>query len=150
MTLQALLLVHLASTWFMAGVIWFVQVVHYPLMSAVSPETFSDYHRRHVNLTGWVVGPAMLVEATSALLLLFHLDGVALVWAWRGFSLVILIWLVTALLSVPAHHKLGAGFDQAVHRRLVRTNWVRTVAWTLRSALTVAIVLETGLGAGLG
>ena len=32
---DVLLLVHAASTLFMAGVIWFVQVVHYPLMASV-------------------------------------------------------------------------------------------------------------------
>ena len=34
-----------------------------------------------------------------------------------------------------------AGFDAEAHRRLVRTNWVRTVGWSLRSALVLGWVL---------
>ena len=32
---MALLLVHLAATWFLAGLIWVIQLVHYPLFAAV-------------------------------------------------------------------------------------------------------------------
>lgn len=31
----ALLLVHAAATWAMVGLVWFVQVVHYPLFAQV-------------------------------------------------------------------------------------------------------------------
>ncbi len=41
-------------------------------------------------------------------------------------------WLATFTLSVPAHDKLQAGgLDGVVVGRLVATNWIRTVAWTL-------------------
>ena len=33
-----LLPVHIAVTWYMTGVIWFVQLVHYPLMDGVGRE----------------------------------------------------------------------------------------------------------------
>jgi hypothetical protein len=38
---------------------------------------------------------------------------------------------------VPAHGRLAEGFDAGVHARLVATNWIRTMAWTLRGALVV-------------
>ena len=41
-----------------------------------------------------------------------------------------IIWLSTMVLQVPCHRRLETGFDAAVARRLVRTNWVRTFAWT--------------------
>jgi hypothetical protein len=56
------LLAHLAATLFMAGVIWFVQVVHYPLFSRIGSEKFSLYSKAHSRLTTCVVGPPMLVE----------------------------------------------------------------------------------------
>ncbi|HEX2205610.1 MAG TPA: hypothetical protein VHG91_20025 [Longimicrobium sp.] len=46
-----------------------------------------------------------------------------------------MVWLSTALLQVPMHGRLERGFDAAAHRRLVATNWVRTVAWTARGVL---------------
>jgi hypothetical protein len=48
------------------------------------------------------------------------------------------IWLSTALLQVPRHRALEAGFDPAAHRALVATNWIRTVAWTARGFLLLA------------
>jgi hypothetical protein len=52
----------------------------------------------------------------------------------------VVIWLSTLLLQVPQHNTLGAGFDDAAHRTLVLTNWLRTAAWTLRSLLVLWMV----------
>ena len=57
-----------------------------------------------------------------------------------GLALVTLIWLSTALLQVPCHEDLSNGFDTEIHRRLVATNWIRTVAWSLRSLLATWIL----------
>lgn len=54
----------------MVGVIWFVQVVHYPLFVRVGPSGFSTYSGAHSRLTGYVVGPPMLVEMATAIPLL--------------------------------------------------------------------------------
>jgi hypothetical protein len=51
--------------------------------------------------------------------------------------LVAVIWLSTALLQVPAHGRLSAGFDAETGGFLVATNWIRTIAWSLRSAVVV-------------
>jgi hypothetical protein len=59
------LLAHLAATLFMVGVIWFVQVIHYPLFSRVGPEKFSVYSEAHSRLTTYVVGSPMLVEFST-------------------------------------------------------------------------------------
>ena len=61
------ILIHTFSTLYMTGLIWFVQVVHYPLKSSVGHEAFKEYQRLHVMKTGWVVGPPMLMEAASAI-----------------------------------------------------------------------------------
>jgi hypothetical protein len=53
---------------------------------------------------------------------------------------VALIWGTTGLVQVPLHAALTEGFDPAAHRRLVRTNWIRTVAWALRAALVLWMV----------
>lgn len=55
----------------MTGSIWFVQIVHYPLMDAVGPENYNEYHRRHQNRTSYVVGPVMLFELATAIALLY-------------------------------------------------------------------------------
>lgn len=142
LALKFILLAHLAATLIMTGIIWFVQVVHYPLFSQVNQSSFIMYGAAHSRLTTWVVGPPMLVEAVTAVLLLLasreHGDinfGVL----WIGFGLLVLIWLSTIVLQVPRHTMLGKGFDAAAHRQLVVSNWVRTTAWSARSMLVLWI-----------
>ena len=60
--------------------------------------------------------------------------------AWIGLVLAGIIWISTWLWQVPAHRRLEAGFDAAVHARLTRTNWVRAAAWTVRSVIALALV----------
>jgi hypothetical protein len=133
-----ILLAHLAATLFMVGVIWFVQVVHYPLFSRIGSEKFSLYSEAHSRLTTYVVGPPMLVEASTALLLVFQRpEGVPLEAALIGLALVVAVWLSTALLQVPRHTTLGSGFDRRAWSGLVLSNWVRTVAWSARGGLVL-------------
>ena len=139
--MKPLLLAHVAATLTMFGVILVVQVVHYPLFGKVGADGFAAYEADHARLITYVVFPPMAVELLTA---------VALVWlrpfglpAWQvgaGLALVGVIWLSTAFLQVPLHNALAAGFDTDVHRRLVATNWVRTAAWGLRSALVLAML----------
>ena len=73
-----LFLSHLGSTLYMVGVIWFVQVVHYPLFASVGNLEFPSYEQRHTVLTTWVVAPPMLIEmVTGVLLIWFRPTGVA-------------------------------------------------------------------------
>lgn len=123
----------------MTGVIWFVQVVHYPLFDGVGLEGFKLYETRHSNLTTFVVLVPMVTELVTAVLLVWRRPGFAAAWElYLGLGLVIIIWLSTALLQVPQHSKLAFGFDASAHGFLVSSNWVRTVAWSLRSALIMA------------
>ena len=138
--IDACLTINLACTLYMVGLIWFVQVVHYPLMASVGEQGYAAYQQAHMRLTTWVVGPPMLMEAGTALgLVLLVPMGVQLSLAWRAFSILILIWIVTALFSVPAHQRLLQNFDSKAHRRLVQTNWLRTLGWTLRAIIVVCI-----------
>lgn len=145
----ALVVLHAAATWFMTGLIWFVQVVHYPLKAAVGQDTFAQYQAQHMQRTGWVVGPPMIVEAlTAAALVLLPSARVPQGAALAGLCLLLVVWASTALFSVPAHGRLTAGYDLSAHRRLVRTNWIRTVGWSARSALAGWILLFGLQGGG--
>lgn len=132
---------HAVSTLVMVGIIWFVQVVHYPMFALVGVREFPNWQQRNTRQTTLVVGPPMLVELmTAAGLLLLRGDRLAV----AGAVLLVIIWASTALLQVPAHNRLERGFDAAVHRRLVQTNWVRTVCWSARGVVALVMVLEAG------
>jgi uncharacterized membrane protein len=133
-----LLACHAAATLWMTGLAWFVQLVHYPLMAAVPPEAFILFERLHRQRTTWIVAPLMLAEAASAAwLLLAPPAGVGHRWTAAGAGLLALIWISTFAVQVPLHERLTGGFDGRLHRRLVRSHWLRTSAWTLRSALAL-------------
>jgi hypothetical protein len=134
-----------AATWTMVGIIWFVQLVHYPLFDGVGANEFTAYERRHARLTAYVVGPPMSVElvgAFGALRTGWRISAMSADWAWIGFALVGLIWLSTAFVQVPRHTLLERRFDPAVQRALVATNWIRTVAWSMRAALLSAVAVK--------
>jgi hypothetical protein len=130
---------HAVSTVVMVGIIWFVQVVHYPMFGFVGVREFPAWQQRNTRRTTLVVGPPMLVELmTAAGLLVVRGDRLAV----AGAVLLVIIWASTALLQVPAHNRLEHGFDAAVHRRLVQSNWIRTVCWTARGVVALAIWLQ--------
>jgi hypothetical protein len=135
------LLVHAAATLSMAGVIWIIQLVHYPLFGLVGTSGYALYHEGHTRRITWVVGPGMVVEAATAVLLVLRVpDGVP---AWEpvaGLVAVGLLWLSTWLVQVPLHGRLGTGFDVGAHRALVRTNWFRTALWSARAVLVLVMV----------
>lgn len=135
--MTALLLVHAAATVAMAGLVWFVQLVHYPLFARVGPDGFARYEAEHTRRTTWLVAPLMLAEAATALVLLVA-DPSPLTVA--GALLLGVVWLSTALVQVPLHRRLERGFDVEAHRRLVRSNAVRTAAWTGRAAIALALL----------
>lgn len=134
-----ILLIQLTSTWFMVGLIWIIQIVHYPLFASVGSDRFVAYEAAHARLITLVVGPLMLIEAATALLFLsVRPPGIPAWVAWAGLAMLAAAWVSTAILQVPAHGRLADGFDAAVHARLVGTNWIRTVAWTARGLLLAA------------
>ena len=136
-----ILSLHCASTLALFGLIWFVQVVHYPLFSLVGREHFVEYERLHQMRTTWVVAPLMSIEAlTASLILVSNLTSAQRTLAWFGWILLLLIWLSTALLQVPLHRRLAAGYDSQTATRLVRSNWVRTIAWTVRGVIALMLM----------
>ncbi len=136
---MTILLVHAAATLFMTGLIWFVQVVHYPMFANVGADAFAAYAQRHSSLTTWVVGPVMLIELGAAIALVVN-ASVPRWMSWTGAGLLAAVWLSTLLLQAPRHEELARGFDPSAHATLVATNWIRTIGWSLRALLSMGMV----------
>lgn len=129
---------HLLAAAYMTGVIWFVQLVQYPMFHLTDGADAAAGHREYTRRMGIVVMPVMLAELA--------LQGV---WTWTspglrsgiGAALLATIWLSTFFLQVPCHQRLSRGHDPATQTRLVRTNWIRTLAWTARALWISAALL---------
>lgn len=123
-------------SWFLVGLIWVIQLVHYPSFAYVNVGDFSEFHSFHSSRISILVVPLMISE----LVLSFYL-------LQQNFSifrtiilvLVILIWCSTFFLSVPIHNQLAIGKDDNLIRSLVITNWFRTILWTLKGILITLV-----------
>jgi hypothetical protein len=141
---KGLLWLNLLATWFMVGLIWFVQVVHYPLFDLVDQGGFAAYEQAHRWRTSLVVGPPMLLEVTTALgLVLVQPKGVNSGLLWVGLLMLGGIWLLTALASIPSHEVLSHGYSAKAHQFLVVSNWGRTLLWTARGLIMGYILIKT-------
>ncbi len=138
-----ILLLNTAAVGMLIGLIWTIQLVHYPLLARVGAAELPAYIAEHQARITVLVGPWMLLElVTAALLALRPPAGADARLAWAGAALVGVIWASTALWQGPLVAKLGAGWDPVLHRELVLSNWLRTAAWTARGTLLLVLLWQ--------
>jgi hypothetical protein len=135
--------IHLICSFFLCGLIWTIQMVHYPSFKYVSDfsfQEFSTFHQKNITL---IVGPFMLIELLTGLgLLLKYQNAVSII----NIAGILLVFLVTVFVSMPLHKVLSQRKSYPAIDKLVSTNWIRTVVWSLRSLLLLYIVsLEKGV-----
>lgn len=136
-----LALLHAVPTLCLTGLIWLVQLVHYPLFAHVAAADFVAYEREHCRRIGPLVLPLMLAELTLTLWLPFAAhDATDRSLAFAGLGLLAVVWASTFFVQVPCHQRLEQQHDAATIARLVATNGWRTAAWTGR-ALVAALLL---------
>jgi hypothetical protein len=137
------LVLNLLATWMMVGVIWFVQLVHYPLLAVVPVESASTVAIDHQRRTAWVVMIPMTVEGFSALALMRWVpEGVANWLPWANGVFLAIALGSTVLLSVPRHARMAENPTPTIGRELVLTNWPRTIAWTICGILTATMTFS--------
>ena len=127
----------------MTGVIWFVQIVHYPLFRFVGRDSFEQFSITHSGYASYVVTVPMLVELVSSVILLkWYPENLSYNFFIFGFILVLLIWMSTFLMQVPAHRSLSNGYDYKSINHLVKSNWIRTILWSIRSVLMTYLIYK--------
>ena len=128
-------LLQLLVTWILAGMMWFVQVVHYPLYKKIK-EGFVEYERSHIKRATLLIGPLMLIEVITAIILIGMTPGGTLTQlATANLVLLFLIWISTFLFQVAQHQKLSVQFSKKNLQGLINTNWIRTVLWTIKGCI---------------
>lgn len=94
--------------------------------------TFAELHRDYTRRISLIVGPLMFAQGVLALRqVIIAPDLVSVMQA----ILIAFVWGVTTFISVPLHRRLSSGYDARVINRLINTNWLRTVGWSLVSVL---------------
>lgn len=135
------LIVHAAATWFMVGLIWTIQSVHYPLFARVGAADLTGYENEHTfRMLRLLAVPAGVEIATGAALVWTRPPGVGLVPVLIAGVFLVVIWTITAFVQVPLHRRLGDQPDHSVVSQLVRSNWLRTGLWTVRGMLVTGML----------
>jgi hypothetical protein len=141
--INLILLANFVATCLMAGVIWFVQWVHYPLLAKVPVDRAVETATEHQRRTGQVLAIPMAVEGFTTLgLLIIRPESVQIFWPWFGAVLLAVALGSTVFVSVPLHAKMATNPTADVGRRLVVTNWPRTIAWSLRAVVCSVMILQ--------
>ncbi len=134
-----LFIIQLFCCFSLFGLIWTIQLVHYPAFLEVDSKRFANFSEEHSNNISFFVAPLMIVEFATGALLLFNTTNALFITNFIG---ILIIWYCTFFISVPCHQKLSVGKDIGVIRKLINTNWIRTIIWTVRSIILLSILIR--------
>lgn len=125
----------------MVGLIWTIQVVHYPLFAYVGESSFVGYEQRHTTRMGSLLAvPASVEVVTGGLLLWFGPVGLDSGLVFAGGAVLAALWLTTWLVHVPLHRELSSAVSKEAMSMLVVANWGRTIGWTARGVIGVMMI----------
>ena len=133
------LLGHLIFTSIMTGVIWVIQIVHYPSFHFIEKELYTAFQKFHMNKISIIVIPIMLAELITGMMLFLDKSPKS-PFLIISFVILVLIWLITGVFFSKAHNELMSGYQELVVNQLVVMNWIRTLLWTLRLLLLTCFV----------
>ncbi len=137
--LNELLLANFTTCLLMTGLIWTIQIVHYPSFHYIEKNEFSRFETFHCQRISYLVIPLMIIEIISSILLVaVSFDSVHIL----NLVLNILIWLATFFWSAPTHQKLNSGKESLQINFLIKSNWPRTILWSLRSLLLIKLIKD--------
>jgi len=138
-----ILTAHVFTTFFMTGLCWFVQLVHYPLFKDIPLESFPSYQKKNYR-TAIITVPIMIIEMISGLWIIYYFDS------WFFITNIILFGLIllsTLIFQIPTHLSLKDNPNLKSFNFLIRSNWIRTILWTVRSGMLIYLLFNMWFGA---
>ena len=126
----------------MTGVIWVIQLLVYPNFSMISKKEFGSFHDKHMKKISVIVMPVMLIELglTVIVTINYFYTNISKLVLMNSLLLAI-IWLSTVFIQVPHHKELKRHYSKEFVSILVSFNWLRTIAWTAKTIVIIAIIL---------
>jgi len=137
--MSELIILNLFVSSFMCGLIVTTQLVTYPLFSSISNSGFTKYHINYVSKISIIAGPAMLLELVIASFLLYNFGNLP---SKLIFFITILIFLSTFFIQVPIHDRIKYNANNLLFKKLVMTNWIRTVLWSLKCIVSTSLFFK--------
>ena len=133
--MDLLFFLNVISAFLLTGVIWTIQIVHYPSFHYIDKMSFTNFHHFHERRISIIVMPLMLIELTTSTAL--YINNMSSIVFALNFLIVVLIWCSTFFIQVPIHSILSQKKDKKLIEKLVNTNWIRTFLWSMRMLLII-------------
>lgn len=130
----------IALTWILVGVVFYMQLIHYPLFKKIR-EGFAQFEHAHIRRTACFMGPLMLLDGVGAAILVGLADSESVMrLCVINLILVGFIWLSTLMLTVALHQKLSIRFSKNAHKHLLNSNWIRCILWFIKGVLLFSLL----------
>jgi hypothetical protein len=133
--MDLLFFLNVISAFLLTGVIWTIQIVHYPSFHYIDKLSFTNFHHFHERRISIIVMPLMLIELTTSTAL--YINNMSSIVFALNLLIVVLIWCSTFFVQVPIHSILSHKKDKKLIEKLVNTNWIRTFLWSMRMLLII-------------
>jgi hypothetical protein len=133
--MDLLFFLNVISAFLLTGVIWTIQIVHYPSFHYIDQMSFTNFHHFHERRISIIVMPLMLIELTTSTAL--YINNMSSIVFALNLLIVVLIWCSTFFIQVPIHSILSQKKDKKLIEKLVNTNWIRTFLWSMRMLLII-------------
>lgn len=112
----------------MLVILWMVQLVIYPSFLRTEASQLVEWHKAYTSRVSFIIITFMFTQLGCAVM--FAVNERQFV-DWLVLALVLLCWALTFFISLPLHRKIDQGDPtQELRRRLVGTNWPRTILWS--------------------
>lgn len=141
---MTLLIFHGLFSFGFLGLIWVIQIVHYPFFRLIDPSRWSVAHRFHQQKMGCIVLPLFIGELVTACWVAFATWHRSPVLNGVNIALICAIWAQTFGVMVPLHRKLLIASNTVLIHQLIAWNWFRTIAWTIRACIAGLFLLTYG------
>ncbi len=132
------LMIHIISTSIMVGVIWVIQLVHYPSFKYVNESDYIIFQKYHMSNISYIVFPVMFTELITALIILFF--GEKSLFFVLSLICLFLIWVITGVLFTKYHSILKEGKDLMIIEKMIKANWIRALLWTMRLIMILFVI----------
>lgn len=135
--ISPMILAEIVITALLVGLIWTIQILNYPLFNFVREADFHIYHQFHMSSITLLVGPLMIIEFGLRILNMYYHSSRSL--DIILFLLLLAVWGTTIFISVPIHNQLLLLKDANLLKKLIETNWIRTLGWTLKLVILLSL-----------
>ena len=136
MEIELLSDIHFLSTSLMVGIIWVIQLLHYPTFHFIKESDYVEFQHFHMQRISFIVVPVMIIELLSGFMLVYYIRSNLLILC---LIILLVIWLITFVFFTKLHQSLLGGYDKIIVDKLVQINWSRTVLWSLRLIILIYI-----------